>query len=143
MPEDLSPYPNLKEGLLDKMDTDDLLKIDGKRYALPKSRSYAYQPGEQLDLAGKEVKVFEDVDKFHALYEGRIYGYTEPDPFPKFFSGENFNKYGNFAGEVHEKIVQIVYGDTPYDQIDEEWAKFVDSKMPQVQLVLDELNAAK
>ncbi|MBT3271976.1 MAG: extracellular solute-binding protein, partial [Spirochaetales bacterium] len=48
LPEDLSKYPNLKNDILDKMVTDDLLRIDGKRYALPHVRSYAYMPGEQL-----------------------------------------------------------------------------------------------
>lgn len=102
-----------------------------------------YSIAAQADMAAKQVKAFEDIETFQAQYKGRLDGYTPADPFPKFFSGENFNKYGNFAGEVHEKIVEIVYSDIEMDEIDDAWAAFVDSKMPQVQAVLDELNAAK
>ncbi|MBT3272755.1 MAG: hypothetical protein HN368_06350, partial [Spirochaetales bacterium] len=101
--------------------------------------SYVKLP--KTDPALKELKVLEDLASFHAQYKGRIYGNTDPDPKPKFFSGENFNKYGNFATEVYDKIVEIVYSDTAYDQIDEEWAAWTKTKMSQVQSVLDELNA--
>jgi hypothetical protein len=93
------------------------------------------------DMGPVKVKVFEDVDAFLALYKGRLDGYTAPDPYTKFFSGENFNKYGNFANEVFEKIVEIVYGDTAYNQIDDAWNAYVKTMMPRVQSVLDELNA--
>ncbi len=95
----------------------------------------------KTDVAMRELKVFEDIEAFLGQYKGRITGYTKPDPYPKFFSGENFNKYGNFAGEVHEKIVEIVYGNTPYDRIGDVCNEWVETKMPQVQSVLDELNS--
>lgn len=101
----------------------------------------AYVKLPKTDPAMKELKVFDDIEAFLAQYSGRLTGYTEPDPFPKFFSGENFNKYGNFASEVHEKIVDIVYGDTPYNQIESVWKAWTQTKSSQVQSVLDELNA--
>jgi putative aldouronate transport system substrate-binding protein len=100
-----------------------------------------YIKAGKTDLNRQLYKVDEDVDAFLAQYKGKLYGYSKPDSYAKFFSGENFNKYGNFANAIHEKVVEIVYGKIPYDKIADEWNAWVKTKMPQVQLVLDELNA--
>lgn len=101
----------------------------------------AYITAGKTDLNRQLYKVDEDVDAFKAQFKGKLFGYTPPDSYAKFFSGENYNKYGNFAAAINEKVVEIVYGKTPYDKIEEEWNAWVKTKMPQVQLVLNELNA--
>ncbi|MFP4385519.1 MAG: extracellular solute-binding protein [Spirochaetia bacterium] len=100
----------------------------------------AYSLIPSTDPRLEATKTNDDSAAFLEQYDGRIYGYTEPDPYVKFFTGPNFNKYGNFFNEIHEAAVTLVYSDTPIDQFEAEWNKFVESKMPQVQLVLDELN---
>ena len=93
------------------------------------------------DLRRRQLMVDDDVNPFLEQYKGNLDGYTPPDAYVKFFSGENFNKYGNFANDMSDKILEIVYSDIPYDGIEKAWMDYVASKMPQVQLVLDELNA--
>jgi len=94
-----------------------------------------------FDKVLTETKSIEDGMAFLDKYKGRIYGNTVPDNYVKYFSGTNYNKYGNFAAAVHEKIVQIVYSDIPDDRIADAWAEWVKGKMSQVQPILDELNA--
>lgn len=55
------------------------------------------------------------------------------------FSGENKNKYGTFGSDAKEKMTQILAD--PNADPAAEWDAFVESMMPRVQPVLDELNA--
>lgn len=55
------------------------------------------------------------------------------------FSGENKDKYGTFGSDAKEKMIQIL-ADPNCDPA-AEWDAFVESMMPRVQPVLDELNA--
>jgi putative aldouronate transport system substrate-binding protein len=96
----------------------------------------------RLEVGRQELKVYEDTDAFSNLYKGHLKGNKPFDNYTRFFSGPNFNKYGNFASDVNTKVLDIVYsGKVPADQIEKAWTDWVASKMPQVQSVLDELNA--
>jgi hypothetical protein len=50
----------------------------------------------------------------------------------------NKGKYGSFGSEVKEQMIALIA--QPNINIEAEWDKFVESMMPRVQLVLDELN---
>jgi len=55
-----------------------------------------------------------------------------------FGSAENKDKYGSFGQEVKTKLSELIA--QPGIDIEAEWDAFIESMMPRVQLVLDELN---
>lgn len=55
-----------------------------------------------------------------------------------FGSAENKDKYGSFGTEVKTKLSELIA--QPNIDIEAEWDAFIETMMPRVQLVLDELN---
>ena len=55
-----------------------------------------------------------------------------------FGSAENKEKYGSFGTEVKTKLSELIA--QPNIDIEAEWDAFIETMMPRVQLVLDELN---
>lgn len=55
-----------------------------------------------------------------------------------YFSGAHKDGCGDIASQVRTKMMELI---VTSDQIEIDWQEWVDSMMPQVQLVLDELNA--
>ncbi|HHV59158.1 MAG TPA: extracellular solute-binding protein [Clostridiaceae bacterium] len=55
------------------------------------------------------------------------------------FRAENKDKYGSFARDISDKVIQIII-DSKYEDVEKEWNAFLESKKAQVDLVIKELN---
>ncbi|MCL2059493.1 MAG: hypothetical protein FWH01_10630 [Oscillospiraceae bacterium] len=86
---------------------------------------------------------YDEIDRLWAIRaSGRLPNLLKPfDYFVTFGSAPNKDIYGSFGAETKARIVSLMA--QPDIDIEAEWDKYVAEKMPDVQLVLDEINGGK
>ena len=77
---------------------------------------------------------------FNTMASGRIPVIIKPFDYEVSFSVyPNKGRYGSFGSEVKEEMIALIA--QPNIDVEAEWDRFIESMMPRVQSVLDELNA--
>lgn len=101
-------------------------------------RAFVTADGIELDDPGYAGYFQDEIHRFYKLFndpnESTI---IKANVDLNYFTGEQFTKVGTKESEIYQKMAALMVS----SNLEKDWKEWVESKMPEIQPVLDELNA--